>query len=151
MSFRTFDDNGEVVRKRVTLDCQKAVEDGEKIMVEQSHKDMVDINNIVKRHGVDMIAKVAALQEWRYDDVTGNDFQESMNAILRAKDTFNSVPSEIRKQFDNDPAKFMDFVHNPDNQEELVNMGLANPPVPEPEPVAVVVTNPPETPPEPTP
>lgn len=151
MSFRTFDDNGEVVRKRVTLDCQKAVEDGEKVMVEQSHKDMVDINNIVKRHGVDMIAKVAALQEWRYDDVTGNDFQESMNAILRAKDTFNSVPSEIRKQFDNDPAKFMDFVHNPDNQEELVNMGLANPPAPEPEPVAVVVTNPPETPPEPTP
>lgn len=151
MSFRTFDDNGEVVRKRVTLDCQKAVEDGEKVMVEQSHKDMVDINNIVKRHGVDMIAKVAALQEWRYDDVTGNDFQESMNAILRAKDTFNSVPSEIRKQFDNDPAKFMDFVHNPDNQEELVNMGLANPPAREPEPVAVVVTNPPETPPEPTP
>jgi len=129
------------------IDCQKAIEEGEEVRVEQSHKDEVNINNIVKRAGgMELVAKVAALQEFQYDDVTGNDFQESMNALIKARDTFQNVPKEIRKRFDNDPARFMDFVHNPDNRDELINMGLMNAPEVV-TPVEVVVTNPPETPP----
>jgi len=128
------------------IDCQQAIIDGEEIRVEQSHKDEVNINKIVKRAGgMELIAKVNALTQFQYDDVTGNDFQESMNAIIKARDTFDQVPSDIRKQFDNDPAKFMDFVHNPENSDQLIQMGLKK----EPEvisPIEVVVTNP-ETPP----
>lgn len=118
--FVRYDASGNQIRHRYVLDCSECVP-----ITEQSHKAEVDINNIVKRHGMDLIQKVARLQEWTYDDVAGNDFQESMNAIIKARDTFAAVPSEIRKQFDNDPAKFMDFVHNPENQENLVQMGLA--------------------------
>jgi phage internal scaffolding protein len=119
----------------------------EESKTEQSHKSEVDINNIVKRAGAgELIAKVNALQEWTYDDVTNNDFQEAMNAIIKARDTFSSVPSQIRKRFDNDPAQFMDFVRNPDNKQELVEMGLANAEVKQ-GPIEVVVTNPPESPP----
>jgi len=128
------------------IDCQQAIIEGEEIRVEQSHKDEVNINNIVKRAGgMELIAKVNALTQFEYDDVTGNDFQESMNAIIKARDTFDQVPSEIRKQFDNDPAKFMDFVHNPDNSDALIEMGLKKAPEVI-SPIEVVVTNP-ETPP----
>jgi phage internal scaffolding protein len=140
-----------VERKRVTIDCQKAIEEGEEVRVEQHHKEEVNINNIVKRHGMDLINKIAALQQFEFDDVTGNDFQESMNAIIKAKDTFQQVPSNIRKKFGNDPAKFMDFVYNPENQDKLVEMGLAEKtPVMEPLQVTVVNPEPPpvETPPE---
>jgi len=129
------------------IDCQQAIIDGEEIRVEQSHKDEVNINNIVKRAGgMELIAKVNALKQFEFDDVTGNDFQESMNAIIKARDTFEQVPSEIRKQFDNDPAKFMDFVHNPENAQALIDMGLSK--APEEVPVMQVeVVNHPETPP----
>lgn len=151
MPFRKYDSKGKQIRNRVTTDCQQAIKDGEEVMVEQSHKSEVDINNIVKKHGADLIGKIAALQQWTYDDVTGNDFQESMNALIKARDTFADVPSDIRKQFDNDPAKFMDFVYNPDNKDKLVEMGLAHA-EPVVEPIEVVVANPVETPPvEPVP
>jgi phage internal scaffolding protein len=141
MAFRKYDVEGN------QLGLDKGGHVFEETKTEQSHKAEVDINNIVKRAGnMELIAKVNALQNFVYDDVTGNDFQESMNAILRAKEAFSSVPSGIRKQFDNDPAKFMDFVHNPDNNDKLVEMGLANAPEVE-KPIEVVVTNPPETPP----
>jgi phage internal scaffolding protein len=113
----------------------------EESKTEQSHKTEVDINNIVKRAGAgELVAKVNALQNWTYDDVTNNDFQEAMNAIIKARDTFSAVPSQIRKRFDNDPAAFMDFVRNPDNKQELVEMGLAAAPI-ETGPIEVVVTN----------
>lgn len=141
MPFHRYDEDNKIIRKRVVLDCQKAIEDGETIRVEQSHKDEVNINNIVKKHGVDLVTKVAALQAFQFDDVTGNDFQESMNAIIKARDTFESVPSDIRKRFGNDPAAFMDFVHNPDNNDQLIQWGMKNPPEPPPEPIKVAVVD----------
>jgi phage internal scaffolding protein len=131
--------DGKVIRNRVKLVFTQ--EDYDNCLVEQSHKENVNINNIIKKHGVELLSKIAALQEIQFDDVTGNDFQESMNAILKAKETFEKVPSEIRKKFDNDPAKFLDFVYNPENQDELVKMGLAEA-TPVMEPLQVQVINP---------
>ena len=144
MSFIRYDKDGNQIRNRVVIDTS-----GDEIRVEQAHKDEVEINNIVKRHGLELISQVASLQNWTYDDVTGNDFQESMNALIKAKETFSMIPSEIRKQFDNDPAKFMDFVHNPENSQALQDMGLANKPEVI-QPVQVEVINTPAEP-EPTP
>lgn len=147
-----YDDDGNPVHSpRVVVDCS-----GDKPITEQSHKAEADINNIVKRHGMDLIAKTALLksQEYRFDDIPGNDFQEAMFLVKKGQDTFDSLPSQIRKEFDNNPAKFMDFVQNPDNQDRMVELGLAQRP-PTIDPVEVVVTNPepapvtnPETPPE---
>jgi len=144
MAFYKTNEIGEVIRKRVQL----TIPEDEVIRVEQSHKDEVNINNIVKRHGMDLIARTAALQQFTYDDNPNNDFQETMNAILKAEKSFSSVPSQIRKQFDNNPAQFMDFIHNPDNQQTLIDWGLAKAPE-KTQPVEVVVTNQPETPPPP--
>jgi len=137
MSFYRTDHKNKVIRKRVTF---KAPED-EIVRVEQSHKDIVEINNIVKRHGIDLLQKVAAMQTFEYDDNPNNDFQEVMNAVIKASNSFEAIPSAIRKQFDNNPAKFMDFIYNPDNAEKMVEMGLAKPPPPKTEPIEVRITN----------
>lgn len=148
MAFRRYDSEGNEIRRRVGLDCQQAILDGEEIRVEQSHKDEVNINNIVKRHGIDMIAKTASLVPLQYwDGDPTNDFQEAMNKIAQGTQTFESLPSAIRKEFDNNPAKYMDYVFNPENKEKLIERGWMNAPKAAPEPVQVVVTNPPsETP-----
>ena len=48
-----------------------------------------------------------------------------MNIVLKADEMFNDLPSRARRHFDNDPAKFLDFVQDPKNHEQLVDLGLA--------------------------
>ena len=62
--FRKYDTNGVEIRNRQIL----TIPEDEEIRVEQNHKDEVNINNIVKRHGLDLIAKTAALQQFTYGD-----------------------------------------------------------------------------------
>jgi len=104
------------------LDCSK-----DDLLTEQSHKAEVDINNIVRKYAGDVIRKTADLmsQEYRFDDVTGNDFQEAMQKVTKASSLFESMPVELRKKFDNSVAKYLDFIQNPDNINQMVEMGLA--------------------------
>jgi len=145
MSFTKYNSDGVSLRNRV----QYTQLEDEIIRVEQSHKDEVNINNIVKRHGLDLIAKTAAMQQFTYDENPNNDFQEVMNAVLKAEKSFTNLPSGIRKRFDNNAAKFMDFIYNPENKDEMVELGLAErkttPPVVQ---VEVINPQPAETPPE---
>lgn len=134
------DENGEVYRNRVVVDCS-----GDEPVTEQAHKDEVDINNIVRRHGgMTNVARTNALlaPEFRFDDVPGNDFQEAMAIVTRAQGQFDGLPSQVRKEFNNSPAEFLDFVQNPDNVDRMVELGLAQAPPVEPAPIQVQVVNP---------
>ena len=37
---------------------------------------------------------------------------------------FEELPATIRKKFENDPAKFLDFVNDERNADEMVELGL---------------------------
>ncbi|WNK14053.1 MAG: internal scaffolding protein [Microvirus sp.] len=63
----------------------------------------------------------------QYLDVTGIEYQDSMNFIAGAQTLFNELPSQIRSRFENDPGKFLDFTSNPNNREEMAQMGLLKP------------------------
>lgn len=136
--FTKIDKNGKQLRyKKAVIDCSK-----DKILVEQSHKSEVDINNIVKRHGIDLIQKTNMLlaPSMQFDDVTGNDFQEASIIIAKAQQSFNEMPSALRQKFHNNPAEMLDFVQNPDNLPEMIELGMATARPPEP-PIKVEVTN----------
>jgi phage internal scaffolding protein len=150
MTFVRRNEDGSQRRRRVTIDCQAAIEAGEKNVVEQSHKKEVDINQIVRRAAgnAELIAKVSDMRNWRFDDVPTNDFQEMMNQLIKAKETFYDVPKEIRQKFGNDPAAFMDFVRDEKNSDQLIEWGLKDPPEPPAEPVQVAVVSSSETPPD---
>jgi hypothetical protein len=45
--------------------------------------------------------------------------------MIEAKSNFDNLPLEVRKQFNYDPAAFLEFVDNPENLDQLVAMGLA--------------------------
>lgn len=92
-----------------------------------------DINNILARyqkHGtLTHINKASA----NYGDFTSvDDYQTSMNKIIEAEKTFNSLPSSIRKRFGNDPAQLIGFVTDDKNREEAIKLGLINIPIPTP-------------------
>ena len=94
-------------------------------MTRQSHKAECDINNIVAKYRKDGVVKHLAKHGGMYEDVTGADFREWMNKLVNAQAMFDELPSHIRNKFGNDPAAFLDYVQNPDNLEEMREIGLA--------------------------
>lgn len=136
MSFYRYKETGEVIRNRISTTCE------EETLTEQSHVDEVDVNKIIKKHGMDVIAKTRELMadNFRMDEIPTNDFHEALMIIQKASKTFTSLPSSVRKRFDNEPSKFLDFVQNPANNQAMVDMGLAVDITPaEPQPVPVVI------------
>jgi phage internal scaffolding protein len=115
-------------------------------LTEQNHKDETDINNIVRKYNKTGLIDHLNQFEKQYGDMTGFDYQDAMNTVAAANTMFEGLPSAIRNQFDNDPAKFINFVDDEANADKLVEMGLAKPKVITPvdegsnEPVEAVTT-----------
>ena len=124
MSFRSV----KYPRKRVSLDCGVS-------LTEQSHAKSCDVNRIVKRFQRDGIRmeKVPGyvdLSNAKFGDFSdGISYQEACNSVLMANESFMALPSELRRKFGNDPGEFLDFVSNPDNKDQLVDLGLLKPEV----------------------
>lgn len=90
----------------------------------QSEKDACDINQIMARYVKTGHISHANKFQPEYGFATELDFRESMELIQQAQDMFDELPAITRKEFDNDPARFLEFTQNPNNQEKMVEMGL---------------------------
>lgn len=113
-------------------------------LTKQEFKDECDINVLMKRYQKSGLFPQYPGQVPRYvSNIGAPDFLEAQNLVIKAREEFMSLNSELRKRFDNDPAKFLAFVSDEKNSEELVTLGLREAPKPEPGPVRVEVVNPP--------
>ncbi len=110
-------------------------------LTEQHHKDSTDINTIIRNYDKTGIISHVAAAKAQYGDFTKvNEYQEALNVVLSADQAFSEVPAKIRAKFGNDAGRFFEFVTNPDNQDELVELGLAERKE-EPKPQKVEVVN----------
>lgn len=106
----------------------------------QSFKAECDINNIMARYQRTGVIDFAQKHEAQYADCTGLEFESGMQTIARARAMFEDLPSKLRQRFENEPAKFLEFVQNPKNREEAKELGLLKPeaaaaiPLPAPHP-----------------
>lgn len=92
----------------------------------QSFAKQTDINLIMARYQKTGIVEHLNVHNGEYGDyLSADDYHASVNAVLAAQDCFMSLPSSIRSRFENDPAKFLAFVDDPKNVDEMINMGLA--------------------------
>lgn len=107
----------------------------------QSEKDSCDINIIMNRYIATGELPNIAERAPQYLDVTGLEFQSSMDFIAGAKTLFHEMPSAIRTRFENDPAQFLDFCSHEKNRPELAEMGLLRPIVPPVIPNPIPVQN----------
>ncbi|UDN67702.1 internal scaffolding protein [robinz microvirus RP_97] len=121
-------------RKRVALECLTPS------LTVQSQKEEADINVIVSRFGVTGVLpqRLDRLNIAAFEGIF--DYQTAMNAVVAADRAFLQVPADIRARFSNDPQKFVSFVTDPANLDELRRLKLA--PAAPVEPVAPVVAAP---------
>ena len=111
---------------------------------QQHFKDECDINVIVERFGLtgalpDNLRMPTNEEFWEVKN-----FQEALNVINSARESFMELPAEVRAEFDNDPGRFMDFVSDDTNREKAKKLGIVvDKPKPlEPAPVRVQVITP---------
>lgn len=108
-------------------------------MAHQSFKKECDINNILAQYARTGLVTHARTYEGEYGEFAEIDFHEAMNTVAAAVEMFETVPSEIRKRFNNDPGEFLDFVTKEENKDAMYDMGLAkrrDDSAPKPEPKA---------------
>lgn len=95
----------------------------------QSFKDETDINKILQRAQKTGTLSHLAKYEARYGDFSNFDFFEAQLKLSEGRTMFAELPSEIRREFNQSPAEFFDYVNNPANAERLGQLlpGLAQP------------------------
>lgn len=95
-------------------------------LVEQHHKDLCDVYNILSRYDKTGIITHVNNAKAMYGDFTEiNEYREALNLVQNAQSSFDEMPSNIRERFRNNPGLFMEFITNPANLEEAVELGLA--------------------------
>jgi len=94
----------------------------------QAHKDECDVNLIVPRYSKTGLVTHLNRAVPKFADVSDlGDYAKSLSVVLEAQSSFMQLPAQLRARFENDPAKFVEFCSNPDNQDELISLGLAVP------------------------
>jgi len=91
--------------------------------------DECEINNILAKYQKTGLVEHVTNNPGVYGDYSNvPNYRDALNIVIDAQDNFDSLPSSIRKRFDNDPSLFLDFVYNPENRDEMVKMGLIETP-----------------------
>jgi phage internal scaffolding protein len=120
-------------------------------MTKQSFVEECDINNIIKSYSVTGVIQhinEKAAQGSYIDLPDPIDYQESLNIVIQAEQSFATLPSSVRNRFENDPEQFLAFMADPANQDEIIKMGLGRDTRPPPPPEAPQPPPTPESPPE---
>ena len=94
----------------------KVYDDGR---TKQAFKDETDINKLLAK--AQKAGTLSHLQKHGayYGDFANFDFDDAQFALARARSIFEELPSEVRREFEQSPAKFFAFVNDPKNASDL--------------------------------
>lgn len=88
-----------------------------------------DINNIMRNWNSKGILPKPNLQPPMYGDFsTGVEYHDAVNGVMAAQANFDGLPADIRARMRHDPGYFMEFLADPANDEEAIELGLKNKP-----------------------
>ena len=114
--------------KAASDECASLHEPGISLTVQAMAED-ADLNVLMKRFGITgkMPENVHIPQYGDFEHVM--DFRTAHDAIIEARESFMTIPADIRSRFSNDPQMFLEFCSDPANLPEMRRLGFA---IPEP-------------------
>lgn len=109
-----------IERTRVKLKCGPG-------RTRQEFKDECDVNQILRKFAKTGLATHMAKGVPQYGDFSNvTDYQTAIEQIKDAELSFLELPANIRRYFDNNPAKLVQWMSDPENAQEAIDMGLAS-------------------------
>lgn len=123
----------DAVSRETALECTDATR------TQQQFQEECDINTIVERFGITGQLPNNLRMPIQEEFIDTMDYQTALNKLMEADKAFMELPAAVRKEFQNDAGRFVDFVSNPENVEQCREWGLAVPKAAEPEPFMVRV------------
>lgn len=96
-------------------------------LAQQHFKDECDINNILAKYNrTGLLPQVS--EQFEFGDFGESfDYQASLNKMIEAQAIFDALPSQIRREFNNNVGEFLEQVHNEDFFDRGVEIGLFAP------------------------
>lgn len=133
-------------RERVYANVMVEDEEGEMVKdpghTQQHHAASVDIRNILMAAKKGIPIESVAWGTPQFGDFSNVDsYVVARQRIASTNEDFGRLPSEIRNRFQNDPAKLVEFLSNPANLNEAVELGIITPG--QPDQVVAAVPKPP--------
>jgi len=135
------------IRKRGVRQRVKTEIKGES-KTRQSEAKNADINTIVNKAKKTGHLPVTNAQPIQNGLPTPQSFHDAMNVVVQAKQEFEALPSQVRNEFNNDPAFFLECVQKAEKddkqKESLQKLGVLETPEVkvEPAPQKVEIVNP---------
>lgn len=85
---------------------------------QQHMADECDINKIMEKYEKTGLVTHVNRFQGDYSDYldTPEDLHDAMNRVIEAENMFMTLPAKVRARYDNDPAKFLDFVDKADDK-----------------------------------
>lgn len=101
--------------------------------VDDTFAEELDPNNVMRAYSDSNKKRIPDLSAYPsnglFGDFTGipNSLHEATLLVQQSQQYFDSLPSNIRERFFNDPQKLHDFVHDPKNYDEALQLGMIDP------------------------
>lgn len=96
-----------------------------KSMTKQEFSKESNINRIMAKYlKTGLVEHVRTFQGQYGNFLSAPDYHKAMSQVVAAQQMFEGMPSNIRNKFDNDPEKFLAFVQDYDNTDEMRELGL---------------------------
>jgi len=99
-------------------------------LTEQQHAPSLDIKTMINKY--DRTGVLSNVQKGKamYGDFTKvNEYQDAIDLVTNSKNMFNELPSDIRQKFSNNPGEFFEWITNPANNKEAIELGLVKAPI----------------------
>lgn len=107
-------------RKRVAIDFSDT-----KSLTEQHHKKRCDVHTIMDKYEKTGLIEHLAKHSGAYSDYPSSiDFHSAMNIIAEANSVFESLPADLRAAHSNDPSRFLDWIQDEKNRDEIIEAGF---------------------------
>ena len=97
----------------------------EESLTKQSFAQECDFNAVLSQWERTGVIEHIDARTPQYADVSELvDYQQALNIVSAAQDSFLALPSSIRERFDNNPAGLIHFLNDPANRAEAESLGL---------------------------
>ena len=101
-------------------------------LTQQHFETEQDVRNIIKQYDRTGLITNVARGVARYGDYSEvNEYREALDLVNNATSSFMELPAKLREMFNNNPGEFFEFATNPENADQMVQLGLSGKPVQE--------------------